>query len=197
MGRPKTYDRDMVLRKAMELFWTQGYSGTSTKRLAEHMGINVYSLFAEFESKQGLYEAALALYRREVVDDIFAPLDQPDAGLEEILDLLGFFAERARVTDANRGCLASNVACERSAVDPASREYVAGHIEHIETLLRKALSNAQAGGRLRADVSCVDQARLLATVVLGFTVLMRAGLDGEHIAGAARAACDDLRRLSA
>ena len=61
MGRAKTYERTDVTRKAMELFWRFGYEATSTKALAKHMGINVYSLFAEFESKQGLYEAALAL----------------------------------------------------------------------------------------------------------------------------------------
>jgi len=195
MGRSKTYDRDTVLRKAMALFWTQGYSATSTKALAAHMGINVYSLFAEFESKQGLYEAALTLYRREVVASIFAALDRADAGLEEILDLLQFFVERACAPGANRGCLATNAACERAAADPASQAYFAEHVERIETLLRKALVNAQARGQVRPDVSCVDQARLLAMVVLGFTVSMRAGVDGERVVGAARAARGDLLRL--
>ena len=51
----------------MELFWQRGFHATSTKALADHMGINVYSLFAEFDSKQGLFETALALYDREVV----------------------------------------------------------------------------------------------------------------------------------
>jgi TetR/AcrR family transcriptional repressor of nem operon len=195
MGRSKTYDRDTVLRKAMELFWTQGYSATSTKALAAHMGINAYSLFAEFESKQGLYKAALALYRHEVVTGIFAALDRADAGLDEILDLLEFFAERACAPSANRGCLASNAACERGASDPASQAYFAEHIERIEALLRKALVNAQARGKLRPDVSCVDEARLLAMVVLGFTVSMRAEVDGERVVGAARAARSDLLRL--
>lgn len=197
MGRAKTYDRDTVLRKAMELFWAQGYAATSTKALAEHMGVNAYSLFAEFESKQGLYEAALALYRREVVAGIFAPLARPDAAIEEVLALLDIFAERACAPGANRGCLASNVGCERAASDPTTQAYFADHLEHIETLLRKALVNAQARGELRADVSCVDRARLLAIAVLGFTVSMRAGIDGERVVGAARAARDDLLRLRA
>ena len=68
-------------------------------------------------------------------------------------------------------------------------------MERIETLLRKALVNAQARGQLRPDVSCVDQARLLAMVVLGFTVSMRAGVDRERVVGAARAARGDLLRL--
>ncbi|MCH8886618.1 MAG: helix-turn-helix transcriptional regulator, partial [SAR324 cluster bacterium] len=59
MGRPKTYDREEIAAKAMELFWLHGFNGTSTQALVEHMQINRYSLYAEFGSKQRLYEVAL------------------------------------------------------------------------------------------------------------------------------------------
>jgi AcrR family transcriptional regulator len=67
MGRHKTHDRESVTRKAMESLWAQGFEATSTKALAINMGINVYSLFAEFDSKKGLFEATVELYRREVI----------------------------------------------------------------------------------------------------------------------------------
>lgn len=195
MGRPKTYDREDVTRKAMQLFWARGYEATSTKALAEHMGINVYSLFAEFESKQGLFEAALALYREEVVTQLLDGLEQPGAGLEAVAALFEFFTPRAGKQDAKRGCLAVNVATERGASDAASHAYVTAHIASIERGFFRALRNAKARGELRVDVSCRDQSRLLTTVVLGLSVAMRAGAGHAYISNAVRAARQDLDRL--
>lgn len=195
MGRPKTYDREDVTRKAMHLFWAQGYEATSTKMLAEHMGINAYSLFAEFESKQGLFEAALALYHREVVAKVFEVLERPEAGLDAIQALFAFFAGRSGKPDVRRGCLACNVATERAACDNASHDYVMEHVAFIEQGLYRALRNAKARGELRAGVSCRDQARLLTSVLLGFSVLMRAGADRAFITHAVRAARRDLDGL--
>ena len=67
MGRPKTYNAEEIATKAMELFWMYGYKGTSTQTLVEHMGVNRYSLYAEFGTQQGLYEEALKIYEKEVV----------------------------------------------------------------------------------------------------------------------------------
>jgi TetR/AcrR family transcriptional regulator, transcriptional repressor for nem operon len=197
MGRPKTYDREDVTRKAMQLFWSQGYEATSTKALAEHMGINVYSLFAEFESKQGLFEAALALYRQEVVAKVFGLLEQPGAGLDAIEAVFDFFAGRAGTAGALRGCLACNVATERAASDSASHDYVMAHVAYIEQGLCRALRNAEARGEMRAEISCRDQARLFTSVLLGFSVLMRAGADRAFITNAVRAARRDLNHLRA
>jgi len=60
MGRHKTYDRDVLIGKAMETFRDHGFAGTSTQMLVEGLGVNRYSLYAEFGSKQALFDAALA-----------------------------------------------------------------------------------------------------------------------------------------
>ncbi len=188
MGRPKTYEREDVARKAMELFWAQGFNASSTKELADYMGINVYSLFAEFESKQGLYEAALALYRREIVDANFGVLNRVDAGLDEILMVFDFFAANASGPIATRGCFLCNAATERAASDPASEQFVASYVECIESGIRNALSNAKARGELHTDIACKEQSKFLTATLIGFFVLMRAGLGAEYVADAARAA---------
>ena len=59
MGRKKTYDRDVLIEKSMEMFRDHGFAGTSTQMLVEGLGVNRYSLYAEFGSKQALFEAAL------------------------------------------------------------------------------------------------------------------------------------------
>jgi TetR/AcrR family transcriptional repressor of nem operon len=197
MGRPKTYEREDVARKAMELFWARGFNETSTKDLAAHMGINVYSLFAEFESKQGLYEAALDVYRREVVASNFSALDGPEAGLDEIVGLLDLFADIADQPLARRGCFMCNTATERAPSDRGSQRCVAAHFAHTEKAFHNALSNAKARGELRADVSCTDHGKLLTATVVGLAVLLRAGVEAAVIVGAVSAARQQIELMRA
>ena len=109
-----TYDAEEIARKAMELFWQRGFHATSTQDLVEHMDVNRYSLYAEFGNKQGLYEAALSLYVRDVVTRFFGAIECPDAGIAEIDALFAFFGSNARRPGSERGCLMCNSATERS-----------------------------------------------------------------------------------
>lgn len=61
-GRPRTFDRDAVLKAAMEAFWAHGYEGASIALLTEAMGVSLSSLYAAFGSKEALYREALELY---------------------------------------------------------------------------------------------------------------------------------------
>lgn len=51
MARQKEFDRDEVLHKAMEVFWTRGYEGASIEDLVKHMGINRQSMYDTFGDK--------------------------------------------------------------------------------------------------------------------------------------------------
>ncbi len=195
VGRPKSYDPEVVTRKAMELFWQRGFHATPTKDLAAHMGINVYSLFAEFGSKQGLFESALALYGREVVAEVLGPLEAPGAGIEELVAVFESHVSDASGPDADQGCLMCNTATERARNDPMSHDLVEAYFTRIQRAICHALDNAQAKGDVRPDVVCEDESRLLTATLLGFAVLMRAGVDREIVTGAARAVGQNLARM--
>jgi AcrR family transcriptional regulator len=59
VGRTKQYDRSDLLERAVGLFRRHGFNGTSTADLVEALGVNRKSMYAEFGSKQGLFEAVL------------------------------------------------------------------------------------------------------------------------------------------
>lgn len=74
-GRPRAFDRDTALQRAMDVFWVRGYEGASLAALTEAMEIRPPSLYAAFGSKEGLFREALAhylgqhgRYRRDVLD---------------------------------------------------------------------------------------------------------------------------------
>jgi AcrR family transcriptional regulator len=61
-GRPRAFDRDEALGKAMQVFWAQGYEGASMGELTEAMGINKPSLYAAFGCKEALFREAVQYY---------------------------------------------------------------------------------------------------------------------------------------
>ena len=77
MGGAKQYDRTDLLDRAVELFRRQGYSDTSTAELVAELGVNRKSMYAEFGSKQGLFEAALERYDQEHLSNVLRPISTP------------------------------------------------------------------------------------------------------------------------
>ncbi|NLA51784.1 MAG: TetR/AcrR family transcriptional regulator [Alcaligenaceae bacterium] len=62
-GRPRLFDRDEAVHKAMALFWQYGYESTSLAQLREAMGgISAASFYAAFSSKESLFDEAIQLY---------------------------------------------------------------------------------------------------------------------------------------
>ena len=62
MGRPREFDIERALDRALEVFWRNGYEGASIASLTEAMGINPPSLYAAFGNKEGLFRRALDRY---------------------------------------------------------------------------------------------------------------------------------------
>src|SRR5438445_7558250 len=98
-GRPRGFDRDAALERAIEVFWRQGYEGTSIADLTRAMRINPPSLYAAFGDKERLYLEAVARYQQGRRDELAPFLDEAPTAREGIARLL---QEAARVY-AQRG----------------------------------------------------------------------------------------------
>lgn len=106
-GRKRKFDREVVLDKAMRLFWSNGYAGTSIANLTAELGINTPSLYAAFGNKEKLFKEALAHYTLQYVQPHYRHLlKTSDASLKEQLrscyyGLIALFSDR----DTPLGCL--------------------------------------------------------------------------------------------
>jgi TetR/AcrR family transcriptional repressor of nem operon len=188
MGRPKEFDRDQILDKATELFLRLGFTATSTQQLVEHLGINRKSIYAEFGSKQGLFEAVLERYDELTIGKNFGPLETSSAGLLEIGQIFELFARASRGKAAGLGCLLCNTAVERSNGDSATRPFVDHYIRRLTEAFRNALKNAQRCGEIDAKIDPLAQARFLTSTLLGIAVLVRAKSAPAIVEGAAQVA---------
>src|SRR4051812_14286178 len=61
-GRPRSFDRDEAVARAVPVFWEHGYEGAAMSRLLDVMGISTASLYAAFGDKRGLFEAVVDRY---------------------------------------------------------------------------------------------------------------------------------------
>jgi AcrR family transcriptional regulator len=174
MGRPREFDLDEALQKAMEVFWRKGYEGTTLPDLTRAMGINRPSLYAAFGNKEALFRKAMDRYSAGPACRMLNALAAPTArAVAE--QFLRAAAELQTDPDHPPGCLAVHGALAGGdAADPVRKELIARRIA-VEAKFRSRFKRAIKEGDLPADASAGDLARYLATVVQGMAVQAAAG----------------------
>ena len=174
MSRPKQYDRTDLLNRSVELFRRQGFNGTSTEALVQELGVNRKSMYAEFGSKQQLFEATLDHYSNNHLTRVLAPVETPGAGLDEIQQ--AFYGYAASIDGPFRGlgCLMCNTAVERAALDPGSGRFVSAYFERLTRAFRQALDNARQAEQISPNVDIDEMAGYLTTTLIGIAASVRA-----------------------
>ncbi len=84
MGRPKNYDHEEVVKKAMLQFWRNGYAETSLSDLEAATAVNRYSLYKGFGDKEQLFELAFKHYYQHIIGFMLAPLMDPTPNLKNL-----------------------------------------------------------------------------------------------------------------
>ncbi|MFE9847054.1 TetR/AcrR family transcriptional regulator [Streptomyces goshikiensis] len=173
VGRKQLWDQADVLARAMRLFRHRGYLGASLRDIEEATGLHPGSLYRVFQSKEGLFCAALDAYNDQVVQGRVRAhlLELPDP----VAGIRSFFTSTFETgLDPDPGCLLTNTAVESFTVPQAAAGVHRG-LETIESGFADALTRARALGLLSADLDVeVSAARLLA-LYQGLLVLVRAG----------------------
>ncbi len=155
----------------MRLFWQRGFHDVSTRALSEAMDINVYSLYAEFGSKEALFEAAIEHYEQHMVPFYIGALEQPNASIETIENVLNSFPAFADRDGFVPGCLITNAAIELAPTARASQVSTARYVDRLTSAYLNALTPTDA---MDGSADAVAVARFLATTTLGLFVLLRA-----------------------
>ena len=188
----KQYDRTNLLDTAIELFRVHGYSATSTAMLVDELGVNRKTMYAEFGSKQGLFEAALERYDGEHLANVLGPLEAPEAGADAIRAAFASYAAEADGWVRGKGCLMCNTAVERAALDEGAARFVDAYIARVTAAFRHALDNAAHAGDLPADADLDDLAAFLMMSLIGVVALIRAQADPRLVHAACRVATERL-----
>lgn len=168
VGRPKNFDAQAALRKAVGIFWAQGYAPTSIDRLLEAMGIARSSFYATFGSKHRVMLAALEMYTGELLSRMEEaaaghPHD-PRAALRAVLRIASC---SVRPSD---GCLFINMATEMASSDAAVRQLGTNYMEGVDRIFRCLL--ARCG---HAEAHARSTSTALMALATGAITLRKAG----------------------
>jgi TetR/AcrR family transcriptional regulator, transcriptional repressor for nem operon len=170
-GRPRSFDPEAAVERAMNVFWSRGYHGTALPDLLRATRLSRGSLYAAFGGKRALFLRAIDRYmaeRQARMDVELDPCGAPVAGLRA---WLADNAERASGANGRRGCLLVATALELAAHDAEVERRISGYFKTMEAKLADALSRAKAAGELADGVEPATAARLLASVVAGLRVM--------------------------
>jgi AcrR family transcriptional regulator len=179
-GRPRTFDIEEALDRALHVFWRKGYEGTSLPDLTEAMGINRPSLYAAFGSKEGLFRKALDRYGERSGALLSEALKEPTAraAAERLLCTM---ADALTDPKNPRGCLAVQGALSCSEAAESIRQELNARRAAVETALRERFDRAKVEGDLAAEADPADLARFVATVIQGMSVQASGGASRDEL----------------
>ncbi|MPZ37428.1 MAG: TetR family transcriptional regulator [Rhizobiales bacterium] len=174
MGRPREFDVDQALDRALDVFWRNGYEGTSISDLTAAMRINPPSLYAAFGNKAGLYRKALDRYVERRTNFWNEALDAPTArGMVEHLlrESADFLTEECNPP----GCMLVRGALSCSEAEEALQRELTERRTVGEVKLRERLERAKAERAMPEDLDPADYARYIMVVLQGMSVSAAGG----------------------
>ena len=180
-GRPRTFDRDKVLDRAILTFWARGYSGASVDNLTDSMGISRPSLYATFGSKHDLF--------MEVIDRYASTFGRlPSRAFKHNLDarkvVADFFEICIRCATSKgkpRGCLIASVATIEAEKDTQVREKVSGMFADTDRAITDYFRAAQDDGLLSDEHDPQALARMVISITHSIATRARVGASRKQL----------------
>jgi AcrR family transcriptional regulator len=178
MGRPREFDPDQALDRALEVFRRNGFESASIADLTTAMGINAPSLYATFGNKEALFRKALDRYI-EKLGYWNEALAKPTAR-EVVEHLLYGTADFMTEEDSPRGCLFVRGALSCGESSEAIRAELEARRVAGEAALRERFERARAAGEC-AGCDPGDAASYVMTILEGITLRAAAGATRDEL----------------
>ena len=176
MARPREFDPDVALKRAMAVFWAKGYAATSTDDLLKAMKIGRQSMYDAFGGKPRLYREALERYQLE---SVAGHLERLRSGASPLAGIEALMAGLIPADDDQRrlGCMGVGSAAEFGTTDACLVELRARNGAVLFEALVERLRAAQSIGEIDPELDLSLTARFLQTTMQGLQLAARSGAD--------------------
>jgi TetR/AcrR family transcriptional regulator, transcriptional repressor for nem operon len=181
MARSKEFDEKAVLRKAMELFWEQGYEKTSMQDLVDHMGIHRRSIYDTFGDKRSLFLASLNHYEELIVNEMESIISSTSSIKQAIRDVFIFILKS--IEQYPKGCLTVNAAIELSLLDKEIGRIVTKMFNRTEDMFNNLIKRGQTSGELSKEIDSDNTSRFLHNNLVGIRVLIKTNYNKKELEG--------------
>lgn len=180
-GRPRSFDREAALERAMEVFWRQGFEGSSLHDLTEAMGINPPSLYAAFGDKERLFLECVERYQAR--HGGACPYEDEPTARGAIAKLLLYMATELTRPCNPRGCMMVMAAatCSSSSEEMQTelQERRASSRSHIKERIDRGVKE----GDVPAGIDAGALADFYAAVIAGMSLQARDGASRKSLLG--------------
>lgn len=178
-GRPRSFDRETALEKAIMAFWEHGYEATSVSDLTRVMGIGAPSLYAAFGDKQALFAEVVSEYGTRYGSFSDRALAEEPTARAAVARMLREAAAKYTEPGLPHGCLVVHAAtnCSNPEVEAFLRDRRNANIAAIEGRIRADI----AAGELPAGADAAALARHTGAMIQGMSQQARDGASREEL----------------
>jgi AcrR family transcriptional regulator len=184
VARPREFDRDEALAKAIKVFAGHGFEGASTEVLLKGMGISRQSMYDTFGDKRRLYLEALRRYTSDSTAEIIGTMHSQASALSGIEVALLSFAARPPA----EACLGVSATAEFGRSDPEVCAINDGSGATMVSAFEQVFRKGQQNGQLARDLDPRVAAQFLVSTLSGMKVSARGGATPELLRNIARTA---------
>ncbi len=176
-GRPREFDIDQALDKAILVFSERGYHGTSITDLKQAMGLTAGSIYKAFKDKKAIFLAAFDRYKQVRNAGLMLEIARGTNGRDKVRRMLLFYAEASHGEAGRRGCLVVGTAVELAVFDTEAAARVDRSMAQTERLFATLIGQGLEDGSIARPVDPAMTAYLLLSVCQGLRVLGKTSPD--------------------
>lgn len=194
-GRPRAYEPDVALARALDVFWKDGFAATSLDDLSAATGMNRPSLYGAFGDKRELYKKTYQSYRdraRQRMGEVFA-IEMP---LRPMLLRIYSIALDMYLSgkDGPRGCFTVMTATSEAVFDPEIRSMVVSGLVEMDRFFTRLFKGAQQRGELAASADPQVLAQLASATIHSIAIRARAQVPRAELEAIVNGAVDVMVR---
>ncbi|PFH11018.1 AcrR family transcriptional regulator [Collimonas sp. PA-H2] len=182
-GRPREFDIDTVLDRAIDVFRQRGYHATSINDLVEGMGLTRGSVYKAFTDKRSIFFAAYERYAATRALATQQALGRADSGRAKIRALFESYVLLSSDENGIKGCLVVAAATELSVVDSEMAERITGAFDRNRQLLKSLIRDGKRDGSLSEQIDEPTTIEALLCLLQGMRIVGKTAPDTDVMSG--------------
>ncbi|PWS33072.1 TetR/AcrR family transcriptional regulator [Pedobacter paludis] len=186
MARTKDFDENVVLTKAIQLFWHKGYNATSMQDLVDGLGISRSSLYDTYSDKHTLFLKALESYQMAGNAKINEIIAQSSSAKETVIKLMELATNELVGDKQQKGCFMVNAEVEVAPHDQEVSQLVCQNEQHMEAAFFQVIKKGQESGEIKNNQDALVLAKFIFNAVKGMQVTAKSSPDAISFANIIR-----------
>jgi len=175
MARPKEFDTEEALEKAIDLFWAKGFNACSMQDVVEGLGLSRSSIYETFGDKRQLFLASLKKYQQEGVEVMRHKLGATTDIQQTFKDMFYAFLPTGLNGYLKKSCFMVNAGIELAPHDPEIAALVQANTMEMEEILSAAIQKGQDAGQISRNLDAIALGRFIFSTLSGLYVSTASG----------------------